>query len=100
MRAAVARIHDYARAAGRDPNAIALEPQLNVGRWHPDEWRAFVADWRDRSAGGQRRVIPVGPLRHRGFIGPDPIPTQQSRDKDPHRRADPRLAVDDGLLVR
>jgi hypothetical protein len=32
MRAAVARIHDYARAAGRDPNAIALEPQLNVGR--------------------------------------------------------------------
>ena len=50
MRAAVARIHDYARAAGRDPAAIGLEPQLNVGRGTPDEWRAFVAGWRDLGA--------------------------------------------------
>jgi hypothetical protein len=35
MRAMTARIHEYARAAGRDPNAIGLESQLNVGREGP-----------------------------------------------------------------
>jgi hypothetical protein len=50
MRAAVARIHDYASEAGRDPNAIGLEPQLNVGRGHPNEWRTFVAGWRNLGA--------------------------------------------------
>lgn len=50
MRAAVERIHGYAREAGRDPNAIGLEPQLNVGRGTPDEWRAFVAGWRTLGA--------------------------------------------------
>src|SRR5215203_3024360 len=50
MRAAVARIHEYASETGRDPNAIGLEPQLNVGRGTPDEWRAFVAGWRDLGA--------------------------------------------------
>ena len=46
MRAAVERLRGYAAAAGRDPNTIGLEPQLNVGRGTPDEWRAFVAGWR------------------------------------------------------
>jgi probable F420-dependent oxidoreductase len=46
MRAAIARIHEYARAAGRDPEAIGLEPQLNVGRGTPEQWRAFVEGWR------------------------------------------------------
>jgi hypothetical protein len=50
MRAAVARIHEYASETGRDPNAIGLEPQLNVGRGTPDEWRTFVAGWRDLGA--------------------------------------------------
>jgi hypothetical protein len=100
MRVAVARIHDYARAAGRDPNAIGLEPQLNDGRGHPDKWRAFLAGWRDRSVGGQGRVFPVGPLRHRGFVGPDLFPTQQGGDEDPHRRAHACLAVDDRLPLR
>jgi probable F420-dependent oxidoreductase len=50
MRAAIERIHGYAREAGRDPKAIGLEPQLNVGRGNPDEWRAFVAGWRDLGA--------------------------------------------------
>jgi probable F420-dependent oxidoreductase len=50
MRAAIARIHDYARAAGRDPSRIGLEPQLNVGRGDPDGWRAFVAGWRELGA--------------------------------------------------
>jgi probable F420-dependent oxidoreductase len=50
MRAAVERIHSYASEAGRDPNAIGREPQLNVGRGTPDEWRAFVTGWRDLGA--------------------------------------------------
>jgi probable F420-dependent oxidoreductase len=50
MRAAIERIHHYAREAGRDPRAIGLDPQLNVGRGNPDEWRAFVAGWRDLGA--------------------------------------------------
>ena len=50
MRAAIERIHDYAREAGRDPGAIGLEPQLNVGRGTPDEWRAFIAGWRELGA--------------------------------------------------
>jgi hypothetical protein len=50
MRAAVTRIKDYASEAGRDPNAIGLEPQLNVGRGTPNEWRAFVNGWRDLGA--------------------------------------------------
>jgi probable F420-dependent oxidoreductase len=50
MRAAVARIHDEARAAGRDPSRIGLEPQLNVGRGSPDEWHAFVDGWRGLGA--------------------------------------------------
>jgi hypothetical protein len=50
MRGAVERIHKYASEAGRDPSAIGLEPQLNVGRGQPDEWRSFVTGWRDLGA--------------------------------------------------
>jgi probable F420-dependent oxidoreductase len=50
MRAAVARVHQYAREAGRDPASIGLEPQLNVGRGSPDEWHRFVAGWRELGA--------------------------------------------------
>lgn len=50
MRAAIARIHDYARAAGRDPATIGLEPQLNVGRGDPEGWHNFIAGWRDLGA--------------------------------------------------
>jgi probable F420-dependent oxidoreductase len=46
MRDAVHRLRGYAEAAGRDPNTIGLEPQLDVGRGTPDEWRAFVEGWR------------------------------------------------------
>lgn len=46
MRGAVERLRAYAMEAGRDPNSIGLEPQLNVGRGDPDTWRAFVEGWR------------------------------------------------------
>ena len=45
MRAAIERLHGYAAEAGRDPASIGLEPQLNVGRGTPDEWRAFLEGW-------------------------------------------------------
>ncbi len=51
MRDAVARLHRYAAEAGRDPSQIGLEPQLNVGRGTPDDWRAFVAGWQTLGAG-------------------------------------------------
>lgn len=50
MRAAIGRLHDYARAAGRDPASIGLEAQLNVGRGTPQEWRAFLDGWRELGA--------------------------------------------------
>ena len=50
MRAAVERLRGYAQEAGRDPSTIGLEPQLNVGRGTPAEWRAFVDGWRDLGA--------------------------------------------------
>jgi len=50
MRGAVERLRGYAAAAGRDPASIGLEPQLNVGRGEPDEWRAFVDGWRQFGA--------------------------------------------------
>ena len=50
MREAVARLRGYAVDAGRDPDRIGLEPQLNVGRDDPAAWRAFVAGWRDLGA--------------------------------------------------
>ncbi len=50
MRAAVERLRGYAVEAGRDPNAIGLEPQLNVGLGSPEEWRSFVDGWRQLGA--------------------------------------------------
>ena len=50
MRRAVERVRGYAAEAGRDPGAIGVEPQLNVGRGAPDSWRAFVEGWRDLGA--------------------------------------------------
>jgi probable F420-dependent oxidoreductase len=50
MRAAVERLRGYAIEVGRDPNAIGLEPQLNVGQGSPEEWRAFVDGWRSLGA--------------------------------------------------
>lgn len=46
MGAQIARLHDYARAAGRDPSQIGLEPQLSVGRVPEGAWASFVEDWR------------------------------------------------------
>jgi probable F420-dependent oxidoreductase len=50
MRAAIERIRQYATAAGRDPAAIGLEPQLSLSQKRPDEWLPFVDGWRGLGA--------------------------------------------------
>jgi probable F420-dependent oxidoreductase len=50
IRAQIERLHSYARAAGRDPTAIGLEPQLAVGRLPEGEWAGFVEGWRQLGA--------------------------------------------------
>lgn len=50
MGAQIARMRDYARAAGRDPATIGLEPQLSVGRLPEEQWAPFVEGWRQLGA--------------------------------------------------
>lgn len=50
MRAQIARLHDYARAAGRDPATIGLEPQLTISRVPEEEWESYVEGWRQLGA--------------------------------------------------
>jgi probable F420-dependent oxidoreductase len=44
-RAKIERLHGYARAAGRDPAAIGLEPQLSVTRVQEAEWEGYARGW-------------------------------------------------------
>lgn len=46
MRAMIGRIHDYARAAGRQPSGIGIEARLSIGRTPEPEWATFVEAWR------------------------------------------------------
>ncbi|MBC8163803.1 MAG: LLM class F420-dependent oxidoreductase, partial [Roseiflexaceae bacterium] len=45
MRATIARMHGYAREAGRNPATIGLEPQLSLARLPEDEWASFARGW-------------------------------------------------------
>ena len=49
-RAAVARIHEHAVAAGRAPSDVGLEPRLTLARTPRDGWAAHVTGWRDIGA--------------------------------------------------
>ena len=46
-RATVARLRALARAAGRDPGEIGIEPRLSVAQGNEDSWRAELAAWQD-----------------------------------------------------
>lgn len=50
MRAAIERIHGYAREAGRDPAAIGIEARLSVAQVPEGEWTRFRDAWRDLGA--------------------------------------------------
>jgi probable F420-dependent oxidoreductase len=50
MRAMINRLHDYARAAGRQPDDIGIEARLSIGRTPEPEWATFVEAWRGLGA--------------------------------------------------
>jgi probable F420-dependent oxidoreductase len=50
MGAQIERLREYARAAGRDPATIGLEPQLSLARVADDEIEAYVEGWRKLGA--------------------------------------------------
>lgn len=45
-RAAIARVHAYAREAGRDPGSIGIEARLSIGGSTPADWVRTVETWR------------------------------------------------------
>jgi hypothetical protein len=45
-RALVARVHQYAREAGRDPAALPLEGRVRLAGQGPDGWVKQVAAWK------------------------------------------------------
>ena len=49
-RAAIERLREYARAAGRDPTSIGIEPRVNAATGDPDDWRKVHATWRELGA--------------------------------------------------
>ncbi len=50
MRAAIAHVHDAARAAGRDPSGLVVAGVMSVGRNSPDQWRQEALDWQAAGA--------------------------------------------------
>lgn len=48
--AAIARLHEYTRAAGRDPATIGIEARVSIGGKSPEQWRREVEGWREIGA--------------------------------------------------
>jgi probable F420-dependent oxidoreductase len=46
----IARLHDYAREAGRDPANIGLEARINLANGSPDAWGPQAEAWRGLGA--------------------------------------------------
>ena len=49
-REAIARMHGYAREAGRDPAAIGIEGRVAVSGKGPQEWITQVKEWEELGA--------------------------------------------------
>lgn len=45
-RAELRKLHEYARAAGRDPHMIGIEARLNISQVAEDQWRSYTDGWR------------------------------------------------------
>jgi probable F420-dependent oxidoreductase len=41
----IARLHRYAREAGRDPASIGIEGRISIGKRTPDDWRQEAEAW-------------------------------------------------------
>ena len=46
----LARLHDYTRAAGRDPSAVGIEPRINLSQVGEADAADYLARWRDLGA--------------------------------------------------
>jgi len=46
----IAKVHQYARDAGRDPSNIALEGRVNLSGTNPEDWLAQAKAWDDMGA--------------------------------------------------
>lgn len=44
------KIRSYAEKAGRNPDAIGLEPRLKYRRGGPEEWTRIIRGWREAGA--------------------------------------------------
>ena len=49
-RAAIEKVHAYAREAGRDPNRIGIEGRISHGQNSEDAWRKELEAWRNLGA--------------------------------------------------
>ena len=49
-RQAIARMHGYAKEAGRDPAAIGIEGRISVAGQGPEEWMAEAKGWEELGA--------------------------------------------------
>ena len=49
-RATIERMHQYARAAGRDPSEIGVEGRITLADSGPDAWGPLAEAWRDLGA--------------------------------------------------
>jgi probable F420-dependent oxidoreductase len=49
-RAAIDRIHSYAREAGRDPQSIGIEGRTSIAEGTAETWVKDIADWRSLGA--------------------------------------------------
>jgi probable F420-dependent oxidoreductase len=44
-RVAIARVHAYAREAGRDPSSIGIEARISIAQGTPDDWARALEAW-------------------------------------------------------
>ena len=49
-RAMVERLREYARAAGRSPDAVGIEARLSIGQVPESGWARYAEDWRSLGA--------------------------------------------------
>jgi hypothetical protein len=46
----IARVHQYAREAGRDPSAIGMEARINISDGNPEFWVERAGAWKELGA--------------------------------------------------
>ena len=62
-RAIIARVHEYTRAAGRDPAAVGMEPRVRMGDRPPEDWTSEVRAWEELGATHMALEARLGGLR-------------------------------------